>query len=85
MLFTRVVMRQPINLYRPLRLPGLDPDKFYTDEETGRVYSGAQRCTAGWTSPPMTSPATMGSRGEAFRGKGLKTGFFPGSFSCYNE
>ena len=40
-LFTRVVMRQPINLYRPLRLPGLDPDKLYTDEETGRVYSGA--------------------------------------------
>ena len=40
-LFTRVVMRQPINLYRPLRLPGLDPDKLYTDEETGHVYSGA--------------------------------------------
>ena len=23
------------------RLPGLDPDKLYTDEETGHVYSGA--------------------------------------------
>ena len=41
MLFTRVVMRQPPNVYQPLRLPGLDPEKFYTDEDTGKVYSGA--------------------------------------------
>ena len=41
MLFTRVVMRRPPNVYQPLRLPGLDPEKFYTDEDTGKVYSGA--------------------------------------------
>lgn len=40
-LFTRVVMRKPDNLYQPLCLPGLDPDTFYTDEDTGKVYSGA--------------------------------------------
>ena len=40
-LFTRVIMRRPENLYQPLCLPGLDPDKLYTDEETGKVYSGA--------------------------------------------
>lgn len=40
-LFTRVVMRHPENMYLPLCLPGLDPEKFYTDEETGKVYSGA--------------------------------------------
>ena len=41
LLFTRVIMRRPENLYQPLCLPGLDPDKLYTDEETGKVYSGA--------------------------------------------
>ena len=46
-LFTRVVMRQPINRYQPVRLTGLDPDKLYTDEETGRVYSGALLMHAG--------------------------------------
>ena len=41
LLFTRVIMRRPENLYQPLCLPGLDPDKLYPDEETGKVYSGA--------------------------------------------
>lgn len=40
-LFTRVVMRRPENNYQPLCLPGLDPDTLYTDEATGKVYSGA--------------------------------------------
>ena len=40
-LFTRVVMRQPENLYQRQCLRGLDPDKLYTDEETGETYSGA--------------------------------------------
>lgn len=40
-LFTRVVMRMPENRYQLLRIPGLDPEKFYTDEETGQTYSGA--------------------------------------------
>ncbi|MGI6254125.1 MAG: alpha-galactosidase [Acutalibacter sp.] len=40
-LFTRVVMRQPINRYQTVCLAGLDPEKLYTDEDTGRVYSGA--------------------------------------------
>lgn len=40
-LFTRVVMRRQDNLYLPLYLPGLDPEKRYTDEDTGKTYSGA--------------------------------------------
>ncbi len=46
-LFTRVVMRRPDNFYQPRRLKGLDPDKFYTDETTGQVYSGALLMHAG--------------------------------------
>lgn len=41
LLFTRVVMRRSDNVYLPVRLPGLDPEVLYTDEETGKVYSGA--------------------------------------------
>lgn len=40
-LFTRVIMRRPDNVYQNLRLQGLDPEKLYTDEETGKTYSGA--------------------------------------------
>ncbi len=40
-LFTRVVMRRPENVYQRLCLRGLDPEKLYTDEETGETYSGA--------------------------------------------
>lgn len=46
-LFTRVVMRQPDNFYQRCRLRGLDPDKLYTDESTGEVYSGALLMNAG--------------------------------------
>ena len=35
-LFTRVVMRRPENLYQAPRLRGLDPEKIYVDQETGR-------------------------------------------------
>lgn len=40
-LFTRVVMRRPENIYQFQRLKGLDPDRVYIDEETGQEYSGA--------------------------------------------
>ena len=40
-LFTRVVMRHPSQMYQCVRLVGLDPDKLYTDEATGKTYSGA--------------------------------------------
>lgn len=46
-LFTRVVMRRPENIYQPLRLRGLDPEKRYTDEETGQTFSGALLMNAG--------------------------------------
>ena len=46
-LFTRVVMRQPINRYQIVRLVGLDPEKRYVDQDTGRVYSGALLMGAG--------------------------------------
>lgn len=41
LLFTRVIMRRPENVYQPRLLRGLDPEKMYKDEETGKVYSGA--------------------------------------------
>ncbi len=40
-LFCRVIMRRPPNLYQSVCLAGLDPDKIYVDEETGKAYSGA--------------------------------------------
>lgn len=46
-LFTRVIMRRPDNGYQPRRLRGLDPDKLYTDEETGHTYSGALLMSGG--------------------------------------
>ena len=46
-LFTRVVMRKPENYYQMRRLRGLDPEKMYRDEESGRVYSGALLMAAG--------------------------------------
>ncbi len=46
-LYTRVIMRRPENLYQPVRLRGLDPEKYYEDEETGQVYSGALLMHAG--------------------------------------
>lgn len=46
-MFTRVVMRQPDNFYQLQRLRGLDPNKMYTDEDTGEVYSGALLMNAG--------------------------------------
>lgn len=46
-LFTRVIMRRPDNLFQAQRLRGLDPDKMYTDEETGEIYSGALLMHAG--------------------------------------
>ncbi len=46
-LFTRVVMRRPENVYQLQRLRGLDPDRMYTDEDTGETYSGALLMHAG--------------------------------------
>lgn len=57
-LFTRVVMRRPENLYQVRRLRGLDPEKVYVDEETGRKYSGALLMHAGLDlSQPWPGPA----------------------------
>jgi len=57
-LFTRVVMRRPENLYQARRLRGLDPEKVYVDEETGRKYSGALLMHAGLDlSQPWPGPA----------------------------
>lgn len=64
-LFTSVVMRQPDNMFYIRRLRGLDPEKMYTDEETGEVYSGALLMNAGinlsspdWFSRPDGSSLT---------------------------
>ena len=46
-LVTSVVMRQPFDKAFYLKLKGLDPEKFYLDEETGEVYSGALLMNAG--------------------------------------
>ncbi len=46
-LFTRVMMRRPINFFQVQRLRGLDPDKLYTDQETGETWSGAFLMSAG--------------------------------------
>lgn len=48
-LFTRIIMRRPDNFYQMLRLRGLDPDKMYTDQETGKTYSGAMLMSVGVT------------------------------------
>ncbi len=52
-LVTSVVMRQPYEKVFCLKLKGLDTDKFYQDEETGEIYSGALLMNAGlcltWT------------------------------------
>lgn len=52
-LFTLVVMRQPENFYQLYRLRGLDPDKMYTDEDTGEIYSGALLMNAGINITPQ--------------------------------
>ncbi len=46
-LVTSVVMRQPFDKAFYLKLKGLAPEKFYLDEETGEVYSGALLMNAG--------------------------------------
>ncbi|MBQ8944045.1 MAG: alpha-galactosidase, partial [Clostridia bacterium] len=46
-LLTSVVMRRPETQAFFVRLKGLDPEKYYTDEETGEVYSGALLMNAG--------------------------------------
>lgn len=46
-LVTSVVMREPYDRVFVLKLKGLDPEKFYKDEETGEVYSGALLMNAG--------------------------------------
>ena len=62
-LYTRVIMRQPENVYQVARLRGLDPAKLYRDEETGRVCSGALLMHAGLPlpSPAYTAPQTGSS------------------------
>lgn len=46
-LLTSVVMRQMDRVYHIRKLRGLDPEKYYRDEETGEVYSGALLMHAG--------------------------------------
>ena len=53
-LFTRVVMRRPENLFQHKCLRGLDPEKRYTDEETGETYSGALLMHAGINLSPAS-------------------------------
>ncbi|MBQ9849648.1 MAG: alpha-galactosidase [Clostridia bacterium] len=52
-LVTSVVMRESYDDAFCLKLKGLDPEKYYRDEETGEVYSGALLMNAGlcltWT------------------------------------
>ena len=52
-LVTSVVMRQCYDDAFCLKLKGLDPEKYYRDEETGEIYSGALLMNAGlcltWT------------------------------------
>ena len=44
---TSVIMRRPETAFYLLRVRGLDPNKMYTDTETGEVYSGALLMRAG--------------------------------------
>ena len=46
-MLTSVVMRQPESMFYVQRLRGLDPEKLYTDTDTGEVYSGALLMNAG--------------------------------------
>lgn len=46
-LLTSVVMRKPEDRALFIRLKGLDPDKYYIDEDTHEVYSGALLMNAG--------------------------------------
>ena len=46
-LVTSVVMRQPYDDAFLLKLKGLDPEKYYRDEDTGEIYSGALLMNAG--------------------------------------
>lgn len=52
-LVTSVVMRESYDDAFCLKLKGLDPEKYYRDEETGEIYSGALLMNAGlcltWT------------------------------------
>ena len=46
-MLTSVVMRMPETMFYVQRLRGLDPEKLYTDTDTGEVYSGALLMNAG--------------------------------------
>ena len=46
-LLTSVVMRKPEDRALFIKLKGLDPDKYYIDEDTHEVYSGALLMNAG--------------------------------------
>ena len=46
-LVTSVVMREFEDRVYVLKLKGLDPDKYYVDEDTDEVYSGALLMNAG--------------------------------------
>lgn len=46
-LFTRIMVRKPDCVFQTLRLRGLDPERLYLEEETGRVCSGALLMSAG--------------------------------------
>ena len=46
-LLTSVIMREPPDRAFYVKLKGLDPDKYYIDEDTDEVYSGALLMNAG--------------------------------------
>ena len=46
-LLTSVVMRRPDDRSFFLKLRGLDPERYYVDDESGEVYSGALLMNAG--------------------------------------
>lgn len=63
-LFTRVYFGRPENLRQILRLPGLDPARFYREEESGAVYSGALLAHGGLDLSP--APGTWPKEGDSF-------------------
>lgn len=61
-LLTSVVMREPESRVYYLKLKGLDPNKYYRDEENGEIYSGALLMNAG-----LSFCSTDSSDGTSFK------------------
>ncbi len=53
-LFTYVTISKPENHALVIKLKGLDPDKYYVDEDTDEVYSGALLMNAGLCLPNVS-------------------------------